>query len=105
MARVWTKQADRQMNMPKNVTKREEGKVENKEGQEEEKTERAWMVEKVERDGAPDLTTLTHLGLSLLASCALWSTERGHTRTHIYLSTHAGDEDILGLCECVCMCM
>lgn len=105
MARVWTKQADRQMNMPKNVTKREEGKVENKEGQEEEKTERARMVEKVERDGAPDLTTLTHLGLSLLASCALWSTERGHTRTHIYLSTHAGDEDILGLCECVCMCM
>lgn len=54
------------------------------------------------RAGAPDLTTLTHSGLSLPASCALWSTQRGHTRTHIYLSTHAGDEDILGLCEYVC---
>lgn len=68
-------------------------------------------MEKVERDGAPDLTTLTHSGLSLLASCALWSTRRGHTRTHIYLSTHAGDEDILGLYErvcayvCVCVCL
>lgn len=61
------------------------------------------MVEKVERDGAPDLTTLTHSGLSLLASCALWLTQRGHTRTHIYLSTHAGDEDILGLRECMCV--
>lgn len=58
-------------------------------------------MEKAERHGAPDLTTLTHSGLSLLASCALWSTRRGHTRTHIYLSTHAGDEDILGLHACV----
>lgn len=60
-------------------------------------------MEKVERDGAPDLTTLTHSGLSLPASCALWSIRRGHTRTHIYLSTHAGDEDILGLSACVCL--
>lgn len=86
-----------------NVTKRGEGDVKNKGGQEEEKAERTWMVEKVERDGAPDLTTLTHSGLSLLASCALWSICRGHTRTHIYLSTHAGDEDILGLYACVCL--
>lgn len=84
-----------------NVTKREEGSVENKGGQEEEKAERSWMVEKVESDGAPDLTTLTHSGLSLLASCALWSIRRGHTRTHIYLTTHAGDENILGLCVCL----
>lgn len=77
--------------------------LKNKGGQEEEKAERTWTVEKVERDGAPDLTTLTHSGLSLLASCALWSTLRGHTRTHIYLSTHAGDEDILGLYACVCL--
>lgn len=69
------------------------------------KAERTWTVEKVERDGAPDLTTLTHSGLSLLASCALWSIRRGHTRTHIYLSTHAGDEDILGLFACVCECV
>lgn len=88
-----------------NVTKREEGNVENKGGQEEEKAERAWMVEKVERDGAPDLTTLTHSGLSLLASCALWSIRRGHTRTHIYLSTHAGDENILGLYVCLSVCL
>lgn len=87
------------------MTKREEGNVKNKGGQEEEKAERTWTVEKVERDGAPDLTTLTHSGLSLLASCALWLTPRGHTRTHIYLSTHAGDEDILGLYACVCVCL
>lgn len=57
----------------------------------------------MEWDGAPDLTTLTHSGLSLLASCALWSPRRGHTHTYIYLSTHAGDEDILGLYTCVCV--
>lgn len=61
------------------------------------------MVERVEKDRAPDLTTLTHSGLSLLASCALRSSQRGHTRTHVYLSTHVGDEDILGLCACVCL--
>lgn len=86
-----------------NVTEREESSVENKGGREGEKASRSWTVEKVERDGAPDLTTLTHSGLSLLASCALWSIRRGHTRTHIYLSTHAGDEDILGLCAGVCV--
>lgn len=55
----------------------------------------------MEGDGAPDLTTQTHSGLSLLASCALWSIPRGHTHTYIYLSTHAGDENILGLYPCL----
>lgn len=55
----------------------------------------------MEIDGAPDLTALTHSGLSLLASCALWFIRRGHTRTHIYLSMHAGDERILGLYVCL----
>lgn len=54
----------------------------------------------MEIDGAPDLTTLTHSRLSLLASCALWFIQRGHTHTHIYLSMHAGDERILGLYVC-----
>lgn len=72
---------------------------------EDERKREVELVEKVERDGAPDLTTLTHSGLSLLASCALWSIRRGHTRTHIYLSTHAGDEDILGLRACVFECV
>ena len=58
-----------------------------------------------ERDRAPDLTTLTHSGLSLLASCALWLGLRGHTHTHIYLSMHVADEDILGRCVCVRVCV
>lgn len=94
---VWSKWADRQMNMPQCDQKR--GRRCQK--QEEDRAGRAWMEEKVGRAGAPDLTTLTHSGLSVLASCALWSTNRGHTYTHIYLSTHAGDEDILGLGECL----
>lgn len=95
--------ADRQMNMPK--CDQERGKQCQKQGggQEEEKTQRTWTMEKVEWDGAPDLTTLTHSGLSVLASCALWSTRREQTHTYIYLCTHAGDEDILGLSACVCV--
>lgn len=41
-------------------------------------------------DGAPDLTTPTHSGPSLLASCALRLILRGHAHTYIYLTTHAG---------------
>lgn len=41
-------------------------------------------------DGAPDLTTPTHSGPSLLASCALRWILRGHAHTYIYLTTHAG---------------
>ncbi len=101
-ASVWTNPADRRMNMPK--CDRERGRRCWKTREDKRKTQkRSWTVEKVERDGAPDLTTLTHSGLSLFASCALWSVPREHTRTHIYLSTHAGDEDILGLCACVCV--
>lgn len=41
-------------------------------------------------DGAPDLTTPTHSGPSLLASCALRLILRGHAHTYIYLTTHVG---------------
>lgn len=100
MASVWTKPSRQTDEHAKMWPRERKAMLKNKGGQEEEKAERTWMVE---RDGAPDLTTLTHSGLSLLASCALWSIPRGHTRTHIYLSTHAGDEDILGLYACVCL--
>lgn len=100
MASVWTNQADRRYNMPKCDQERrrrcwKQGRTRGR------KAERTWTVEKMEIDGAPDLTALTHSGLSLLASCALWFIRRGHTRTHIYLSMHAGDERILGLYVCL----
>lgn len=41
-------------------------------------------------DGAPDLTTPTHSGPSLLASCALRLILRGRAHTYIYLTTYAG---------------
>lgn len=64
-------------------------------GRGENKTGRGWKVEKVEKepetgDGAPDLTTPTHSGPSLLASCALRLILRGPAHTYIYLTTHAG---------------
>lgn len=76
------------------------------EGQEKKKKKNREKLEGGEsggRDGAPDLTTLTHSGPSLLASCALRLIPRGHAHTYIYLSTHAGDENILGPSARVCV--
>lgn len=56
-----------------------------------------------EEDEAPDLTALTHSGLLLLANCWLWSTLRGHTRSHIYLWRHTSDEPAC-VGECVATC-
>lgn len=61
------------------------------------------MVEKIEGDEAPDLTALTHLGLSLLANCWLWSTLRGRASTYIYLWTHTSVENILLVSYSACV--
>lgn len=74
--------------------------------QEDGKAGRSPTAEKAEDDEAPDLTTLTHSGRLLLANCWLWSTLRGHTRTHTHSWTRTSDERTWSACvgECVATC-
>lgn len=61
--------------------------TETKGGQEQEKSQRSGKVEREERDGAPDLTTLTHSGLFPCQLCIVVDSER--TRSYAYILIHA----------------